>query len=316
MSEPASARAAPPAEQGDARAFVPSHDRGNPSMFLALATDPMVLAGDHARELAVKDLQRRSRRILLPVVRPLSLVLVFLIRLLKWALPFQFSWHNGIDVLCLWFVRRFMSADACELLVRHFVVETNLLRFIARNTGVGIEEPALKPVRLGDMGNRTVLVHDINVYNLVIDVGLKGADVTQKRAALDFSMLDMPAIDVERERVRLLELDIETCLYLMNIPFSLFTTEPEYERAVNSFQLDESVLGMLAGMTGDATFRTWTPNKFSMWVSVARDVPKELYLHASVCEYAHTYLRRLGGAGQGGARVDERAPRDASVMAA
>lgn len=302
----------PPApERGDAPAFVPAHDRNDPAMVRAHAVDPTALVGARARELAVKDLQRRSRRILLPIVRPLSLALVFAIRMLKWILPFQFRWHDGIDILCLWFVRRFMSADACELLVRHFVIETNLLQFIARNTGVGIEEPTLKPVHLKDMGNRTVLVHDINVYNLVIDVGDKRADVTRARTALDFSMLDVPPLDVERERGRLLELDIETCLYLMNIPFCLFTTESEYERAVNSFQLDESVLNMLAGLTGDTTFRTWTPTKFPMWVSVARDVPKELYLHAAVCEYAHTHLRAIGEA-----RAAGQVPRDVAVRAA
>ena len=274
---------------------LPAHDRSNPSMYLALATDPTILVGARARELAVRDLARSSHRVLLPLARALSLSAVLLVKMLKWIVSFQFSWHDGIDILCLWFVRRFMSADACELLVRHFVVETNLLQFIARNSGKPIPEPALKPVALTQMVNRAVLIHDINVYNLVIDVGQTGADIQTPRSrdALDFSMLVVPPIDTERSRKRILELDIETCLYLMNIPFCLFTTQPEYERAVNSFQLDESVMNMLAGLTGDPTFRTWTPTKFSMWVSVARDVPKELYLHASVCEYAHTYLASL-----------------------
>lgn len=257
--------------------------------------DPTLPIGARARQLALRDLQRPSRRFLLPLAKPLSLGLVFAIRLLKALLPFQFRWHAGIDLLCLWFVRRFMSADACELLARHFVVETNLLQFIARNCGAPIEAPTLKPIHLADLANGAVMVHDINVYNLVIDVGRAGADIRtpRERSALDFSMLEVPPIDAERERRRFLEIDIETCLYLMNIPFCLFTTRVEYERAVNSFQLDESVLSMLAGLTGDSTFRTWTPNKFSMWVSVARDVPHELYLHASVCEYAHTHLASL-----------------------
>jgi hypothetical protein len=106
-------------------------------------------------------------------------------------------------------------------------------------------------------------------------------------------MLTVPPFDADNARARWLSLDIETCLYLMNIPFCAFTTEHEYERAVNSFQLDESVCVMLASLTGDPTFRSWTPHKFPAWISVARDVPKELFWHAAVTEYAHTHLERL-----------------------
>jgi hypothetical protein len=32
-----------------------------------------------------------------------------------------------MDRMCLWFLRRFVSPDAVTLLIRHFIVETNLL---------------------------------------------------------------------------------------------------------------------------------------------------------------------------------------------
>jgi len=177
--------------------------------------------------------------------------------------------------------------------VRHFVVETNLLDFIAKNCGAEIPAPQLRPITLAEIGRENaVIAHDLAVYNLVIDVGQSEADLG-KRDALDFSMLHVPVLGGERARKRWLDLDIETALYFMNIPFCFFTTEREYERAVNSFQLDESVCAMLAGLTGDAVFRTWTPVKFPAWISVGRDVPRELFFHACVCEYAHTHLERL-----------------------
>jgi hypothetical protein len=271
-------------------AETPTRDRSDPQIADALLWDPSLPIEDHARELAARDLSRWSHRALLPLVRVLSLVSVWCIRALKFVLPFQFSWHRGIDVLCVWFMRRFMSADAGELLARHFVLETNLLAFIAKNTGV--EAPTLRPTTIAGLGNNAVIEHDIAVYNLVIDVGQAKARL-HKSDELDFSMLEIPAIDPERLRKRWLELDIETSLYLMNIPFCLFTTQKEYERAVNSFQFDESICAMLASLTGDDTFRTWTPNKFPMWISVRRDVPKELLWHAAVTEYAHTHLASL-----------------------
>ena len=273
---------------------VPVRDRANPSIADVLLADPTQPLSPEARALAARDLSRWSHRALLPWVRVMSLALVWCIRAIKRVVPFSFRWHGGIDVLCVWFMRRFVSADAGELLARHFVAETNLLAFIAHNCGKAIPAPTLRPLTLPELGrDHAVVVHDVSVYNLVIDVGHAGADVHTKRDALDFSMLAVPPIDAERARKRWLELDIETALYLMNIPFCAFTTESEYGRAVNSFQLDESVCAMLAGLTGDATFRTWTPTKFPSWISVARDVPKELLWHATVTEYAHTHLERI-----------------------
>ena len=275
----------------------PPRDRGDPSITDVLLWDPTLPMAHETRVLAARDLARWSHRALLPIARALSLVSVFCIRALKAVLPFQISWHRGIDVLCVWFLRRFVSADAAELLIRHFVVETNLLAFIAGNcTPTHVPPPTLRPSRLEDLGNHAVIAHDLAVYNLVIDVGQSGADLeapVRDGRPLDFSALQVPSIDASRERKRWLELDIETSLYLMNIPFCLFTTQSEYERAVNSFQLDESVCAMLASLTGDTTFRTWTPVKFPAWISVRRDVARDLFFHAAVTEYAHTWLERL-----------------------
>jgi hypothetical protein len=238
-------------------------------------------------------LSRWSHRNLLPLARIVSLVSVALIRAARAVLPDvierRLRWHRGIDVLCVWFMRRFMSADAAELLARHFVVETNLLAFIARNCS--LPEPALRPAKLADLGDGAVIAHDIAVYNLVIDAA--EANLTERK--LDFSALVVPEFDAERSRKRYVSLDIETALYLMNIPFCAFTTASEYERAVNSFQLDESVCAMLAMLTGDDVFRSWTPVKFPSWISVRRDVPRDLFFHACVVEYAHTRLEQISG---------------------
>ena len=84
-----------------------------------------------------------------------------------------------------------LHADAAELLVRHFVVETNLLAFIAKNCGEEIPAPALRPTTLAEIGKgNAVIAHDLAVYNLVIDVGQSGADLA-KRESLNFSMIPM-----------------------------------------------------------------------------------------------------------------------------
>src|SRR5436189_2117 len=113
-------------------------DRTDPSISDVLRFDPTLPFSQEVRELASRDLCRWSHRALLPLARVISLVVVACIRFCKRAAPFQFSWHRGIDVFCVWFLRRFVSADAGELLARHFTVETNLLAFIALNCGESI----------------------------------------------------------------------------------------------------------------------------------------------------------------------------------
>jgi Family of unknown function (DUF6999) len=79
----------------------------------------------------------------------------------------------------------------------------------------------------------------------------------------------------------------------MNIPFAWCLTAGEYRRAVHSLQLDETLLACLAELTGDVTFRTWRPEGFTVQPHTARDVPRAVYAHAVICEYAHARLREL-----------------------
>ena len=67
-------------------------------------------------------------------------------------------------------------------------------------------------------------------------------------------------------------------------------TSDEYRRAVHSLQLDESLLGCLAELTGDELFRIWRPAGYSPIVRTNRDVPRDLYAHAIIHEYIHDRL--------------------------
>ncbi len=88
---------------------------------------------------------------------------------------------------------------------------------------------------------------------VALDAGILGRPSI---ADLDYSMLTVPPLDTEPQHRRLVSLDLESALCLMNIAFCFFTTEDEYERAINSLQLDESLMAALNGLTGDVIFRT------------------------------------------------------------
>jgi hypothetical protein len=266
------------------------------SLWEVMAADPAIGMDPATLRLVISDQRRPSRALLYPWVRILSRVAVTVIVVGKRICPVRFSAHVTMDRLCLWFLRRFVSPTAVSLLIRHFIVETNLLNFCVRNAGLpGRAEVGLRPVTLSELGNRAVIEHDLNVYRVLSGLGKAGipARPPGRRPGddLDFGMLEVPEIDPEPQTRRLLNLDIQTALCLMNIPFAFCLTPGEYRRAVHSLRLDASLLSVLAALTGDDTFLGWRTALPPVRVDSNIDVPATVYEHALVCEYA---LARLG----------------------
>jgi hypothetical protein len=264
----------------------------DPSMWEAIAADPSIPLDRALVRKILEDQQRPSRRWLYPIARVLSRVAVALISIVKRVLPFRWMSLGTMDVLCVWFLRRFVSPDAVELLIRHFVVETNIVNFLIRNTPAAMEPVTLRPDTLAGLGDHAVVEHDINVYDVFI--ALDGLPIA-RREPLDFQQLDIPPIDPERRRFRVLRLDIQTALCFMNIPFSMALTVGEYRRAIHSIRFDDSFLELLAVVCGDDTFRNWKTGALSLRMDSNVDVPQTVYNHALVCEYAHARLDELAG---------------------
>lgn len=303
----------PPGVTAVGAAGLDARARENPTPQDAMRADLSLPVDKRVIEWLAQDQARWTRRFLLPWVRFFSCVTCALLLFAKRMIPIDFRWHSAIDVLCIWFVRRFCSPTVAYFLMRHFVIETNLMNFVSRNllreresddkeTGrAAVEEFELKPVTIPQLGDHAVMRHDINIYRFTIDLGRAAhagafdADVPARPAPerLDFRDIVVPDVDPEVDRWRWLRLDLETSLYLMNIPFCFFTTYAEYERAVNSFQLDESLFTHLANLTGDERFRTWTPLKFTPFLDFPWDIPRALYWHATIHEYAHGRLEQL-----------------------
>ena len=273
-------------------------------LWAAVGVAPGLPFDPETRRLLVLDQRRWSRRWLYPWVRPLSRLIVTLIVVARRVLPVRGTAHSTMDTACVWFLRRFVSPGAGQLLVRHFIVETNLLAFIARNAPTrGVPEVTLRPTSLRQLGDRAVIEHDVNVYDVLIALGAAtGGSATGGSATgghplprvedPDSSMLVVPAIDAEPGTRRLMRLDIQTALCLMNIPFALCLSPAEYRRAVHSLRLDSFLLGVLAELTGDPTFNAWAPSGTPLRVDTRLDVPTAVYEHAVSCEYAHALLLR------------------------
>ncbi len=263
-------------------------DSQGPGIWDALRGDPTFQFDQRALGLLEHDQKRRSHRLLRPPARVVSRVAVNLITVVKRVLPFEFSSHDLLDRLGIWFLSHFVSEEGGELLLRHFVLETNVLAFIARNTGG--QAPTLRPESLHDLEDNAVIVHDLNLYEVLAGIGGRPLPRPEERdGPIDYSMLAVGPIEAGNRR-RVLRLDLETGLCLMNIAFCLLTTSDEYRRAVHSLQLDESVLACVAELTGDDVFRSWKPAGYNPIVRTNRDVPRDLIAHAVIHEYIHARL--------------------------
>lgn len=262
----------------------------DPSMWEAVLADPTVPLDRALVRQIIDDQRRPSRRWLYPIARVVSRVIVALVSIVKRVLPFRWMPLSTMDRLCVWFLRRFVSPDAVELLIRHFVVETNLVNFVLRNTPVEMRPVTLRPETLAGLGDHAVVEHDVNVYDVLI--ALDGIPL-QRAETLDFAQLDVPTLDAERRNRRILRLDIQTALCLMNIPFSIALSLEEYRRAVHSMRFDDSFLEILAVVTGDDAFRQWKPGDLSLRMDSNVDVAHMVYRHAIICEYAHAELVKL-----------------------
>lgn len=295
----------PTGELVPARPGVEARDRSNPGLFHALRVDPTLPMDPVCVASQVRDAQRWTRRYLLPVVKVLVLVALRLVMMIKRVLPVQLSSQRLLSWGSVFFGRWFASPEAAEFILRHFVIETQVVNFIARNAGRGsVPEVDLLPTRpehLGDWeGMNATIRHDVNVFNLLIDLGeSEVADVHSRvpLAQLDFGMLSMPDIETRPTAPRLMRLDTYTTLYVSCFWIAFCADEQVLERAINSFQLDESLLTALANLTGDDTFRSWTPVKFPLWLgSPTFDPARDLHWHMLVHEYAYHQLLRLRAA--------------------
>ena len=119
-------------------------DRLNPGIYNTILLDRGVPLLEDVSELAATDLNRWSRRYMLPLAAPLCNMLVWLIVLVKKLMPIPFRSHRMIDWLGIWFLKHFVSREGCHLLMRHFSVETNLINFIAVNSYLHLAAAAFR----------------------------------------------------------------------------------------------------------------------------------------------------------------------------
>src|SRR5882672_2715284 len=110
-----------------------NHDFNDPDPWIALGLDRSTFFDACAKEALLRGNGTKSRQFLLPVVRPLARLTIVLVQLIRIVIPNRLASSNLLHALVVWGMKHFVSADANYLIVRHFNIGSQILRFLADN---------------------------------------------------------------------------------------------------------------------------------------------------------------------------------------
>jgi hypothetical protein len=273
------------------------HDERDPSPWLALYLDQSVPMAEEAKRAWLEDLSSRSRQFLLPLVRPVARSCILLIQLFKLVFPRLLNSSWLLHWLLEWSMKGLLSPSANLLILRHFHLGSEILRFVADNVqGVEVETVPLKPLSLNEIHNQVFLQHDLNLFNFVIKLNRQLADrglSMAPRAPLDFSAISESLPQFAPLPRRILNfVDLETAIELYTPLYQLLLTDNDFWRASNSLQLDETLGLYVSQLIGSTWQLALVNNKHPMVPLTIVRAGYRLVLHGLATECLHALLVR------------------------
>jgi len=274
------------------------HDRRDPDPWLALELDRTLPIDPAAKRMLADNGRSRSRQFLLPFIRPLARASIVLVQVFRTLSP---RWPNSSAALHRIMargMRRYLRPDANLLILRHFHLGAEILRFIADNATPGFRPrlEAMQPMSVDDVTDDLFLKHDLNIYNFLIDLNAelerRGAEVMPVDKP-DFSAItDGPhGIDVPRAG-RWNRVDLETAIEFYTPLYGLFLTDRDFWRAANSLQLDETVALYAARLLDSERHLSLVNNGHPLVPLATLKAGYRLMLHGLATETLHGFLRQ------------------------
>jgi hypothetical protein len=274
-----------------------AHDRRDPDPWLALELDRALPIDPRAKRMLADNGRSRSRQFLLPFVRPVARAAIVLVQVFRTLSP---RWPNSSRVLhdaMARGMRRYVRPDANELILRHFHLGSEILRFIADNATPGFR-PRLEPMRpasIEDVRDDLFLKHDLNIYNFLIDLNAeldrRGAEVGLVESP-DFSAISDGPLEFDLPPPgRLNRVDLETAIEFYTPLYGLFLTDRDFWRAANSLQLDETVALYAARILGSEQHLSLVNNGHPLVPLATLKAGYRLVLHGLATETLHGFLR-------------------------
>jgi len=275
---------------------ISKHNRRDPNPWLAFYLDQSIKIDDQAKAALLLCMQSKSRQFLLPVVRPLARLTMIFIQLIKTVIPNRFTSSRILHLLIYWALKYFVSPEANFLILRHFNIGSEILAFIADNIpGLDMQLNPLRPRRLEDLIDDTFLIHDLNIFNFVIELNAQLREKSlqiQTPEKLNFDSItdgDFP-IDPLPDRWTNF-VDVQTAIEIYTPVYQLFLTDNDFWRASNSLQLDETI-GLYVGRILNAPEYIGLVNNEHPIVPLSTLMAGfRLMLHGLAAESLHALLR-------------------------
>jgi len=222
------------------------HDPEDPNPWQALFYDRSIPFNQQAKAAFLYDAQSQSRRFLHPFVRLFAKLAISVLQLLKVFWPKILTSSKLLHLSLYWGMKYWVTPEANYLILRHFNLGSEVLRFIADNVpGISLETSPLKPTSLAEVKDNLFLQHDLNLYNFVIKLNKL---MQQEKVQIipvenpDFSAISTEDFPFEPFPNRWTNfLDLSTAIEIFTPVYQFFLTNRDFWRASNSLQLDETI---------------------------------------------------------------------------
>jgi hypothetical protein len=271
------------------------HNPRNPNPWMALALDKSIPFSSKSKAAFLYDSQRKSRQFLYPFIRFFSRIIMGFLQIVKTILPNSRN-EKALHWWLYWGMKYWVSPEANYLILRHFNLGSEVLRFIKDNVkGIAdIPMHPLKPTQLTEVKDNLFLQHDLNLYNFVINLnkemsknGIKIQPVDEP----DFSAISLEDFNFQEFRKGWTNfLDLSSAIAIFTPVYQFFLTDSDFWRATNSLQLDETIGIYAATILNTPEKLVALNNKHPMIPLPAFDAGFRLTLHGLSTEVLHGLL--------------------------
>jgi hypothetical protein len=280
------------------------HDAQNPDPWMALALDQSTFFDQAAKEALLRNNDSWSRKAILPVIRPLARLSIAAVKLVRIFIPDSLTSSRALHNLIVWGMKNFVSRDANYLIMRHFHIGSQMLRFMNDNLAGGtLPSCPLRPRRVEDFRDNMFVQHDLNIYNFIIDLNRYLKDNGRSIAALPPGSVDFSAIrDFDQEIEGIPDkwhnvLDLQSAIEIYTPVFAVFLSDDAFWRASNSLQLDETVAVYIAKMLNQPFIMGLVNNKHPMVPLSTFEAGFRLMLHGLDAENLYGFIKFVRDSG-------------------
>lgn len=275
-----------------------NHDPKNPDPWLALALDQSTFFDQAAKEALLRNNDIRSRRLFLPIIRPLARLSISLFRLFRIFIPEALSSSRALHATICWGMRTFVSRDANYLILRHFNLGSQVLKFLNDNLADGrLGSHPLLPLSIDDLRDNVFVQHDLNIYNFVLELGNNQLACGEQARSIPIQDIDFSAIQEFDSQIDELPdawhnfLDLQSAIELYTPLFALLLSREDFERASTSLQLDETLAIHVATLFDKGEIMGLVNNKHPMVPLSTIEAGFRLMLHGVDAENLYGFIK-------------------------